>query len=262
MVGQSRLARGETSELEMRAGEVERVELSVVLPAHNEAGKLEAAVRQTKGALADCCFSYELLIAEDGSTDGTAELASRIAAEDPTVRHIHSDTRLGRGRALNRAFQHARGEILLYMDVDLSTDLAYLKPLVNAVREEHFDLATGSRRLKGSVVKRSFKREALSAVYNALVRLILRSKLRDHQCGFKAFRNVVLLQLLTEVEDTHWFWDTELLVRAQRKGYRIKEIPVKWADKGGAGTKVNAFGDSTTMFSKIIRLYLALRRER
>jgi glycosyltransferase involved in cell wall biosynthesis len=252
----------------MRAEEVkeveklERVEVSVVLPAHNEAGKLEAAVRQTKQALADCCSAYELLIAEDGCTDGTAELARRIATGDPAVRHIHSDTRLGRGRALNRAFQGARGEILLYMDVDLSTDLAYVKPLVNAIREEHFDLATGSRRLKASVVHRSVKREAMSAVYNALVRLILHSKLRDHQCGFKAARNVVLLQLLSEIEDTHWFWDTELLVRAQRKGYRVKELAVKWEDKGGAGTKVKSFGDSRMMFSRIIRLYFSLRRER
>jgi glycosyltransferase involved in cell wall biosynthesis len=242
--------------------EAERVELSVVLPAHNEAGKLEAAVRQTKQALADCASSYELLIAEDGSTDGTAQLARRIAAEDPAVRHIHSDTRLGRGRALTRAFQGARGEILLYMDVDLSTDLAYLKPLINAIRAEHFDLATGSRRLKESEVTRSLRREALSAVYNALVRLILHSQLRDHQCGFKAVRNVVLLQLVNEIEDTHWFWDTELLVRAQRKGYRVKELAVKWEDKGSAGTKVNAFGDSRMMFSKIIRLYFSLRRER
>jgi hypothetical protein len=148
------------------------------------------------------------------------------------------------------------------MDVDLSTDLAYVKPLINAIREEHFDLATGSRRLKESVVNRSVKREALSAVYNALVRLILRSKLRDHQCGFKAVRNVVLLQLVNEIEDTHWFWDTELLVRAQRKGYRVKELAVKWEDKGSAGTKVKAFGDSRVMFSRIIRLYFSLRRER
>ncbi len=239
----------------------ERVELSVVLPAHNEVGKLEAAVRQTKQALTDCCSSYELLIAEDGSTDGTAELARRIAAEDPLVRHMHSDIRLGRGRALARASQGARGDILLYMDVDLSTDLAYLKPLVNAIREEHFDLATGSRRLKESVVKRSIKREALSAAYNTLVRLILHSQLRDHQCGFKAVRTVVLLQLLNELEDTHWFWDTELLVRAQRKGYRVKELAVRWEDKGAAGTKVKAVGDSRMMFSKIIRLYFTLRRE-
>jgi glycosyltransferase involved in cell wall biosynthesis len=245
----------------MRSEEARRVELSAVLPAHNEVGKLEEAVRQTKQALADCCSSYELLVAEDGSTDGTAELASRIATEDPSVRHIHSDTRLGKGGALTRAFQSARGDILFFMDVDLSTDLAYLKPLINAIRDEHFDLAIGSRRLKGSVVTRSLKRGTMSAVYNALVRLILHSKLRDHQCGFKAGRTVVLLRLLTEIEDTHLFWDTELLVRAQRNGYRIKELPVHWEDKGAANTKVKAVSDSTKMFSNILRLFFTLRRE-
>lgn len=237
-------------------------EISVVLPAHNEADKIETAVRQTKQALAAFSTTYEILIAEDGSTDGTAELASRIASEDPLVRHIHSDSRLGRGQALNRAFKLAQGEALMYMDVDLSTDLAYLTPLLNAIREEHYEFATGSRMLKESDVKRSFKRNTLSAIYNSLVRMILRSKLRDHQCGFKSFRKDALLAILDEIEDEHWFWDTELLVRAQRKSYKVKEIPVIWEDKGGAGTKVHAFGDSTAMFSKIIKLYFTLRKEK
>lgn len=240
----------------------EKIEISVVLPAHNEAGKIETAVRQTKKALAAFTSAYEILIAEDGSTDGTAEVASRIASEDPLVRHIHSDSRLGRGKALNHAFKLAQGDILAYMDVDLSTDLAYVKPLINAIKEEHYEFATGSRMLRASNAKRSFKRKTMSAVFNALVRIILRSKIHDHQCGFKAFRKDALLILLDKIEDEHWFWDTELLVRAQRKGFKIKEIPVIWEDKGGAGTKVNALGDSTSMFSKIIKLYFTLRSEK
>ena len=247
----------------MKEEKKEQIEISVVLPAHNEAGKIEDAVRQTKQALAALSSSsYEILIAEDGSTDGTAEIASRMASEDPLVRHVHSDSRLGRGKALNHAFKSANGDLLAYMDVDLSTDLAYLKPLINAIREDHYEFATGSRMLKGSDVKRSFKRNMLSTFYNLLVRMILRSKLRDHQCGFKSFRKDALLTILDEIEDEHWFWDTELLVRAQRKGYRVKEIPVTWEDKGGAGTKVNALGDSTAMFSKLIKLYFTLRKER
>ncbi|MBN1763136.1 MAG: glycosyltransferase family 2 protein [Methanomicrobia archaeon] len=240
------------------AGE-EKKELSVVLPAHNEASKLEAAVRQTKQALAAITAAYEILIAEDGSTDGTADLASRIAAEDSSVRHIHSDERLGRGKALNRAFKSAHGDILMYMDVDLSTDLSYVKPLINAIRAERYDFAIGSRLMKESDVKRSFKRSIMSKAFNFLVRVILRSTLRDHQCGFKSFRKEALMQILDEIEDEHWFWDTELLVRAQRSGYRVKELPVIWTDKGAAGTKVNAFNDSTSMFSKIIKLHFHLR---
>lgn len=236
------------------------IEISLVLPAHNEADKIRAAVRQTKQALAEFSSSYEILIAEDGSTDGTADIANRVASADSSLRHIHSDMRLGRGKALNHAFKLAQGDILAYMDVDLSTDLSYLKPLINAIKEEQYDFATGSRMLKDSTVKRSFKRKAMSTVFNLLVRIILRSTIRDHQCGFKSFRKDALMRILTEIEDEHWFWDTELLVRAQRNGYKVKEIPVTWVDKGGAGTKVNAFTDSTAMFSKIIKLYFNLRR--
>ena len=232
-----------------------------MLPAHNEAGKLETAVGQTKQAMSAVTPSYEIIIAEDGSTDGTAELARTIAANDPIVRHIHSDVRLGRGQALNRAFKAARGAVIMYMDVDLSTDLAYLKPLISAIRDEHYDFATGSRLLKESETKRPLKRSALSTVYNFLVRLILGSHLRDHQCGFKAFRRTSLLPILDKIEDEHWFWDTELLVRAQRTGYRVKELPVQWVDKGAANTKVKAVSDSTAMFSNIIRLFFTLRRE-
>jgi glycosyltransferase involved in cell wall biosynthesis len=243
----------------MQKAEKPKIEISVVLPAHNEAGKIEHAVRQTKQALAALSSAYEILIAEDGSTDGTADIARRIAAEDPLIRHIHSDERLGRGKALNHAFKRAHGDIVMYMDVDLSTDLSYLKPLINAIKEERYDFATGSRMMKESDVKRSFKRETMSMLFNYLVRLILRSKLRDHQCGFKAFRKEALMRILPEIEDEHWFWDTELLVRAQRNGYRVKELPVVWVDKGGAGTKVNAVGDSMSLFSKIIKLHFHLR---
>ncbi|MCW3140831.1 MAG: glycosyltransferase family 2 protein [Methanophagales archaeon] len=232
----------------------EEIEISVVLPAHNEAERIEDAVNQTRKALAEFASSFEIIIAEDGSTDGTAEIASRIEAENSFVKHIHSEERLGRGKALSRAFKLATGEILAYLDVDLSTDMKHLKELINAIKEEHYDFATGSRMLKGSEVKRSFKRAALSKVFNFLVRKILRSKISDHQCGFKSFRKETLIPLLNEITDEHWFWDTEMLVRAQRNSYKIKEIPVRWEDKGGAGTKVNAFKDGLTMFYKIIKL--------
>ncbi len=247
---------------ESKMQEAGNIEISLVLPAHNEASKIENAVKQTKRALAELSSSFEILIAEDGSTDGTAELASRIASEDPFVRHIHSDSRLGRGKALNHAFKAARGDILAYMDVDLSTDLGYIKPLINAIKEEDYDFATGSRMLKESAVKRSFKRKTMSTVFNLLVRMILRSTLRDHQCGFKSFRKDALMRILDHIADEHWFWDTELLVRAQKEGYRVKELPVMWEDKGGAGTKVNTFSDSTAMFSQILKLYFTLRSEK
>ncbi|MHC1610329.1 MAG: dolichyl-phosphate beta-glucosyltransferase [Candidatus Methanospirareceae archaeon] len=232
-------------------------EISVVLPAHNEAGRIAEAVKQTKKSLDEISSSFEIIIAEDGSTDGTAEIARLIEAEEPYVRHIHSVERLGKGKALSRAFRLAKGETLAFLDVDLSTDMRHLKELIEAVRSEGYDFATGSRLLKGSEVTRSFKRKVMSIVYNLLVRTVLKSELRDHQCGFKSFRRESLLNIIEKVEDGEWFWDTELLVRAQREGYRVKEFPIRWDERGG--TKVETLRDGLRMLSKIIKLYHQLR---
>lgn len=232
-------------------------EISIVLPAHNEAERIAEAVKQTKRSFDEISSSFEILIAEDGSTDGTAEIARRIEAEESCVRHIHSAERLGKGKALSRAFKRAKGGIIAFVDVDLSTDMRHVKELIEAIRSEGYDFAIGSRLLKGSEVTRSLKREVMSTVYNFLVRKVLKSKISDHQCGFKSFHRPALLDILKKVKDEQWFWDTELLVRAQREGYRVKEIPIKWEENGD--TKVETFKDGLRMFSKIIKLYYQLR---
>ena len=201
--------------------------------------------------------SYEIIIAEDGSTDGTAERAEEIAQKYPYVKHIHREKRLGRGTALKNAFKQSSGEVFVYMDLDLATDLKALKPLVEAITVEGYDFSTGSRMLPESKVERSLRRSISSKTYNFLVRHMLGSKLRDHQCGFKAFKREPVLQLLDEVEATHWFWDTEIMVRAQRRGYKVKEIPVEW--KSGKGTKVNLFKDSWNMGRQIMKLWWKLK---
>ncbi len=145
------------------------------------------------------------------------------------------------------------------MDVDLATDLRYLKPLCDAIRTEGYDFVTGSRMLPESKVERSFSRQISSKSYNFLVRVMLGSKLRDHQCGFKAFKRESVLPLLDEVKAKHWFWDTEIFVRASRKGYRIKEIPVEW--KSGRKTKVNLLKDSFNMGRQVVQLWWQLRSE-
>ncbi len=227
------------------------VEVSLVFPAYNEAKGLERAVAVAEGELAKIAKTYEIIIAEDGSTDGTAELAERLAKINPAVRHLHSDERLGRGRALTRAFGESRGEILAYMDVDLSTETSALRTLIDSIREE-WDICTGSRMLSGSVVKRSWTRTLSSWAYNALIRLLFDTGVHDHQCGFKAFNRRSLLAVLAEVEDTHWFWDTEVLAVASRRGYRIREIPVTWVED--RGTTVNLFKDSVRMGFKAFAL--------
>jgi len=235
------------------------VQVSVVFPAYNEAAYLDSAVEKTKQALDLFTHSYEIIIAEDGSKDGTAEHAEELSQKLPYVRHIHGEQRLGRGTALNNAFRQSQGEVLVYMDLDLATDLKYLRPLVEAITTEGYDFATGSRMLPESKVERSLRRTISSKSFNFLVRHMLGSKLHDHQCGFKAFKRKPTLQLIGEVDARHWFWDTEILVRAQRKGYTVKEIPVEW--KSGRATKVNLFKDSYNMGKQVFQLWWKLRKE-
>jgi hypothetical protein len=235
------------------------VNVSVVFPAYNEVDYLEPAVETVKKALDEFTNSYEIIIAEDGSTDGTAERSEELVQKNAYAKHIHGEKRLGRGAALNNAFRQSRGKVLVYMDLDLATDIKFLKPLVKAISVEGYDLSTGSRMLQESKVERSLGRSISSKSYNWLVRHMLGSKLTDHQCGFKAFRRGPTLQLINEVQARHWFWDTEILVRAQRKGYKVKEIPVEW--KGRRETKVRFVKDSFSMGWQVIKLWWQLKRQ-
>jgi hypothetical protein len=234
------------------------VEVSVVLPAYNEESTIEATVQTTLETLGGFlpAGSFEVIVAEDGCDDRTPEIADRMAAEDDRVRHFHSDERLGRGGALERAFRASDGQTLVYFDTDLATDMRHLEELVESIRGGEYDVATGSRWMPGHEADRPAKRGVPSSGYNSLVRLFLRSEMQDHQCGFKAFDRTVLLTLLDDVEDDHWFWDTELLVRAQRDGYRVKEFPVDWEPKGDS--KVDLVRDVFGMGSQILRTWWQL----
>ncbi len=231
------------------------MEVSIILPAYNEAPRIESTVERTAAAISDITPSFEIIVAEDGSRDGTDRICAALAEKYGFVVHLHSDERLGRGRAMNHAFLASRGEILCDIDVDLATDMKHLKELVQAIRDG-YDFATGSRLLPESNVKRPLKRELASRGFNFLTRLMLGSKLHDHQCGFKSFKRESLFAIMGDVKDTHWFWDTELLIRAQRAGYRIKEFPVEW--KHGGATKVDLIKDVFGMGSSIFRLWYEL----
>jgi hypothetical protein len=216
-------------------------------------------VEKVTRALNEFTRSYEIIIAEDGSTDGTDKVAAILSERYSFVKHLHGEKRLGRGTALKNAFKKSNGKTLIYMDVDLATDVGQIKFLVRAIEEEGYDFAIGSRMLSESKVERSRTRQIASKSYNFLVRAMLGSKVKDQQCGFKAFRREALMQLLDEVTARHWFWDTELLVRAFRKGYTIKEVPVEW--KSGRETKVRLFKDSFSMAGQVIKLWWQLKRQ-
>lgn len=194
---------------------------------------------------------FEILVAEDGSTDGSAEFVQEYQKRDPRIHLLHSDTRLGRGRALNRAIRESQGSIVCYYDVDLATDMKHLPALIGAIREG-YEISTGSRLLPDSDIIRTGGREIASRSYNFLVRLFLSSRVFDHQCGFKAFNRECILKILPAIRDNHWFWDTEILVRAQRNGYRVREFAVRW--RAGKGTTVK-IKDVFTMGEAILRLW-------
>lgn len=231
------------------------VEVSVVLPAYDEARTIERTVRTTLDTLASFLprGSYEVIVAEDGCEDATPEIAARIADETEAVRHVHSDTRLGRGQALEHAFRRSEGDTLVYFDTDLATDMSHLQELIESVRSGEYDVATGSRWIPGSVADRPLKRSLPSRGFNWLVRRLLGSELRDHQCGFKAFDRTALFSVLDAVEDEHWFWDTEVLVHAQNQGYRVKEFAVDWEPV--EDTKVDLVRDLFGMGSQILRCW-------
>ncbi|WP_435335361.1 lysylphosphatidylglycerol synthase domain-containing protein [Haloarchaeobius sp. TZWWS8] len=236
----------------------ESVEVSVVLPAYNEEKTIRHTVETTLSTLETFlpATAFEVIVAEDGCDDRTPDIADEMAAADARVRHFHSDERLGRGGALEHAFRASNGDTLVYFDTDLATDMRHLEELVESIRTEGYHVATGSRWMAGREADRPAKRGIPSQGFNFLTRLFLRSNLRDHQCGFKAFERDALLDLLPEVQDDHWFWDTELLVKAQRKGYRVKEFAVDWEPKGD--TKVDLVRDIFGMGSQIFRTWWEL----
>ncbi|GAB2471451.1 glycosyltransferase [Jatrophihabitans fulvus] len=209
---------------------VRATDVEIVVPVHNEETDLAPGVRRLHAFLRrDFPFEAVITIADNASTDGTWACATALAAELDGVRAVHLDEK-GRGRALNHVWGSSEARVVAYMDVDLSTDLAALLPLVAPLLTGHSDVAIGSRLSRSSRVVRGPKREFISRSYNLILRTTLRTRFSDAQCGFKAMRTDIARELLPHVRDVSWFWDTELLVLAERSGLRIAEVPVDWVD--------------------------------
>ena len=204
--------------------------LDVVIPVHNEEADLRRAVGRLHEYLSTRVpLTFQITIADNASTDRTAAIADQLADELTGVRTVHLSER-GRGRALKAVWAASDAAVLAYMDVDLSTDLDALLPLVAPLISGHSDVAIGTRLHRGSRVVRGPKREFISRCYNLILRGALAAHFSDAQCGFKAIRSNVAQQLLPLVQDTGWFFDTELLILAERSGLRIHEVPVDWVD--------------------------------
>jgi putative flippase GtrA len=204
--------------------------VEIVVPVHNEQQVLEASVERLHEYLVSSFpFAFRITVADNASSDGTWLLARRLAERLPDVRAVHVAQK-GRGRALRQVWGASDADVVAYMDVDLSTGLEALLPLVAPLLSGHSDLAIGTRLANGAAVVRGPKRELVSRCYNLLLRTAMRARFTDAQCGFKAGRTGVVQALLPVVEDQAWFFDTELLLAAQRSGLRIHEVPVDWVE--------------------------------
>jgi putative flippase GtrA len=233
-------------------------QVEIVVPVRNEDRDLVPSVRRLVDYLRQSFpFTARVTIADNGSTDGTWITACSLETELAEVRAVHMDLP-GRGRALRSIWSESDAEVLAYMDVDLSTDLNALLPLVAPLLSGHSDLAIGTRLSRGSRVVRGPKREIISRCYNLLLRATLGAGFSDAQCGFKAIRAEAAHVLLPLTVDTAWFFDTELLVLAERAGLRIHEVPVDWIDD--ADSRVDIVATALADLRGITRLSSGLSR--
>ena len=218
--------------------------VDVVIPVYNEERVLKQSINTLRQFLdKTLAYNWTIVIADNASTDKTWKVAQALSREYPDVVSLHLDEK-GRGRALRRAWLDSNADIVSYMDVDLSTDLEAFPKLIQAI-EEGYDIAIGSRLMPGSSIKRSFKRELTSRGYNLLIKAMFRSKFSDAQCGFKALSSKAARELVPLTKDQKWFFDTELLILAEKKGYRTKDVPVAWIEDPDTRVSVSrtAFDD-------------------
>ncbi len=234
--------------------------LDVTIPVLNE----EQAIVSSLGTLASyldtqCSYDWYITVVDNGSTDRTFDLASSFAAANPRTRVLRLDQR-GRGRALKHAWSTSMGDVVAYMDVDLSTGLDSLPSLVDPIFEGHCEVSIGSRLASGAEITRSVKREVISRTYNIIARSFLHYGIVDAQCGFKAIRTSLARELIPKIEDNGWFFDTELLARAYRAGVRINEVPVRWVED--CDSRVRIVKTAVDDLAGIWRLWLDGRRGR
>ncbi len=237
---------------------MERILLTV--PAHNEEGMLYASVHRIVDRLSGSGLRFQLAIAEDGSTDGTGDEIARLQAEMPELIVQRIPHRVGRGLALRTLWSSVDADVYVFMDADLPTDPLGLVALLDAIHEGS-DVVTGSRYCTGAVVNRPPIRSFVSLAYNHLIRFLFHEPIRDHQCGFKAFRREAIQALLPASKEDSWAWDTEMLVLAVSQGFRVVEVPVTWTETRYLRTPVmRLLSDVYLHGSSLMRLRSDLHR--
>ncbi len=214
--------------------------VDVVIPVYNEERDLGPSVtRLREFLLANCPYHWRIVVADNASKDRTLEIAGELAARYPgEVTYLHLDQK-GRGRALKAAWQASDADVVSYMDVDLSTSLRHFMPLIEPLMRGEYHVATGSRLLHGARVERQLKREVISRIYNLIVKIMFPARrFADAQCGFKALDRQAVQHLIPYIVDNGWFFDSELLLRAEQNGYRVWEVPVEWIEDPDTRVKI------------------------
>ena len=218
-------------------------EVSILLPAYNEAVQIKRCIHAVEATLRDFCSSYEIIVSEDGSTDGTDRIVAELSQSNPHLVLLHSPMRLGKGKAIKNAVNAAKGKYIAFMDVDLATDLSCLSKLYEVVKSQG-GMVIGSRHIKGSAVQRQPTRTLFSLTYNVFVRILFLDGIHDHQCGFKIMSRNTARSVLSCSRSDGYFFDTELIVCCKRLGYRVTEVAVTWREKNKGGSKINPARDS------------------
>jgi glycosyltransferase involved in cell wall biosynthesis len=214
-----------------------KLTVDVVIPVLNEAHVLAKSVAAVREFLRhNLPYCWRVVVVDNGSTDGTDEVARQLVEQHADVIFLQLSQR-GRGRALRYAWMQSTADIVGYMDVDLSTELAAIPRAVRALVEEA-DIAVGSRLLRESQTRRKFKREFISQAYNIFVKAVLWTRFSDAQCGFKFLSRATVEKIVPQIKDQSWFFDTEMLVLAEKQGYRIKDLPVVWIEDDDSRVKI------------------------
>ena len=228
--------------------------LSIIVPAYNEQYLVEKntllirkefnKIRQRTGE------SYEIILVEE-SRDRTPEICMRLAKKHREIRHFHNDTRLGKGGAIEKGIEMAKGDKILFMDVDLSTPLSISENFVAEMKK--YDVVITSRYNPISKIKRSFTRSLAGQGFSIITRIVFRTEMRDTKCGYKGFRKAVAKKIIPFIKEKGWFWDTEFLLYAEKMGYSIREMPVYWYERkeGNVPVMDNIF----EMLDNLIHLY-------
>ncbi len=237
---------------------VNKTSIDIVIPVYNEQEILSGTIRTVHAFLKNnISDSWQITIADNASTDNTLDIAHQLAKRYKNVRVIHLDQK-GRGRALKKAWNESDADILCYMDADLATDLSALPGLISAIKQGAA-VATGNRFDKNAIVRRDLKRTILSKGYNTIAKLIVKTKISDLQCGFKAISKKAK-ELIPQAQDNAWFFDSELLILAEKQNYPVAQIPVKWTESKRT-SKVHIANTATNYIKNLLALRKRLKKQ-